>query len=261
MQNRILVLLFLLVTLPVKPIVADFMRFLHHLQLENGVNPEYSENNTLVVRAFVPEPAKYLETVQHHPLDLGSDQLTIHLEKYIPVKANNSGTYLQSTFLIDYEEAVFAEVEKDVLNLYGKSPQATDLNKFVYELLAKTMDRLYDSSSVVLKNKRGDCSEHAVLLTALLRKYQIPARTIHGVKLLFNEKKHEWSAFGHAWVEYLEDGVWKGLDPSFDQPTNKDYIANFALEDEGLTYNMAMINRQMTIGIQKLRIERQISTE
>lgn len=128
-------------------------------------------------------------------------------------------------------------------------------------MLAKTMDRIYDPSSVVLKNKRGDCSEHATLLTALLRKYQIPARTIHGVMLMFNKKKHEWTAFGHAWVEYQENGEWKGLDPSFNQPTNKYHIANFALEDEGLTHTLAMINRQMTIGIQKLRIERQILAE
>lgn len=254
-------MLVLMVILPATSIVAQSIRFLHHLQLENGIHPDYREENELIIRAFIPKPLKYLENVPHEALEIGRDQLIIRLKNYIPVKPGNTSDYLQSTFLIDFEEAVFAEIEDDILKQFGKSPKARDLNGFVYDLLEKTMDRIYDPSSIVLKNKRGDCSEHATLLTALLRKYQIPAKTIHGVMLTFNNQKHEWTAFGHAWVEYRQDGEWKGLDPSFNQPTNKNYIANFALQDEGLTYTMAMINQQMTIGIQKLGIERQIATK
>lgn len=124
MKNRPFILLvFFLAFLPVEPADAEFMRFLHHLQLENGVNPDYREGNTLIIRAFVPKPGKYLENVPHDPLEIGDDQLTIRLEKYIPIKANNSSAYLQSTFLIDYEEPVFAEVEEDIFNQFGKSPR------------------------------------------------------------------------------------------------------------------------------------------
>ena len=66
------------------------------------------------------------------------------------------------------------------------------------------------SALEVLKTKVGDCNEHAVLLTALLRAAGIPARVCVGVVY------SRGSFFYHAWTEsYL--GEWISMDATLNQ--------------------------------------------
>ncbi|MBW1972083.1 MAG: transglutaminase domain-containing protein [Deltaproteobacteria bacterium] len=62
----------------------------------------------------------------------------------------------------------------------------------------------------VLKKKRGDCNEHAVLFTALARSISIPTRIAIGVVYL------DGAFFYHAWCEVLLD-KWITVDPVFNQ--------------------------------------------
>jgi transglutaminase-like putative cysteine protease len=62
----------------------------------------------------------------------------------------------------------------------------------------------------VLKNKVGDCNEHAVLLTALLRAVGIPARV--SVGLVYTRGKF----FYHAWTEAYV-GKWVSMDATLNQ--------------------------------------------
>ncbi len=61
----------------------------------------------------------------------------------------------------------------------------------------------------VLDSRAGDCTEHALLLAALLRKHGIPARIAYGFILT------EAGFIGHAWTEARADAGWFCLDPSF----------------------------------------------
>ena len=61
----------------------------------------------------------------------------------------------------------------------------------------------------VLSKREGDCTEHALLLVALLRKSGIPSRLAYGLILT------EIGFIGHAWVEAYGGGRWNWLDPSF----------------------------------------------
>jgi hypothetical protein len=61
----------------------------------------------------------------------------------------------------------------------------------------------------VLSRREGDCTEHALLLVALLRKSGIPSRLAYGLILT------EIGFIGHAWVEAYGAGRWYWLDPSF----------------------------------------------
>jgi transglutaminase-like putative cysteine protease len=66
----------------------------------------------------------------------------------------------------------------------------------------------------VIRRRRGDCTEHAALFTALARAAGIPARTVGGVMYMGDEEK----AFGgHAWNEVVLDGAWVPVDPTFDE--------------------------------------------
>lgn len=77
-------------------------------------------------------------------------------------------------------------------------------------------EALPNSLSVIemLKTPKGDCSEHALLFTALARAVGIPAHEVSG--LMYMGDKHR--AFGaHAWAEVVLDGMWVAVDPAWNQ--------------------------------------------
>lgn len=75
-------------------------------------------------------------------------------------------------------------------------------------LTRKNMSTSLASASEVVRSRAGDCTEHAVLLTALLRARRLPARVAVG---LVYWDRH--SAFaGHAWTEVWVEGRWVPLD-------------------------------------------------
>jgi transglutaminase-like putative cysteine protease len=69
----------------------------------------------------------------------------------------------------------------------------------------------------VLAAGKGDCTEHSVLLVALARALEIPARQVHGlVYARYADGKD--ALYWHAWVEVLSAGEWIPIDPTFGQP-------------------------------------------
>lgn len=86
---------------------------------------------------------------------------------------------------------------------------AAELEKKVHSYVeTKDFSAALDSASEVLRTKRGDCTEHAVLLAALCRARGIPARCAAGLVYLPSQK-----AFGfHMWTLAYVHGRWVPLD-------------------------------------------------
>lgn len=86
---------------------------------------------------------------------------------------------------------------------------ATKLESFVRGYLESVQfSEAFATAADVARTRRGDCSEHAVLLCALLRARGIPARTVAG--LVYVEGA---GAFGyHMWCEGYFGDRWIGLD-------------------------------------------------
>jgi len=85
------------------------------------------------------------------------------------------------------------------------------LVKFVYEHVdAKSLDRGYAPAHVTLDAKEGDCTEHSVLLSALLRSQGIATRLVDGVVVDGGRAGY------HEWVEAYIDGTgFVPVDPTF----------------------------------------------
>lgn len=64
----------------------------------------------------------------------------------------------------------------------------------------------------ILTNRVGDCSEHALLLSELLRQAAIPARQISGLVYLGDDEQRFG---GHVWVEAFYDNAWHPVDPTW----------------------------------------------
>ncbi|OIN98909.1 hypothetical protein COY52_07485 [Candidatus Desantisbacteria bacterium CG_4_10_14_0_8_um_filter_48_22] len=100
--------------------------------------------------------------------------------------------------------------------------KAKHLNRWAFNNIKKVPTFSLPSAINVMKEKRGDCNEHAVLLVALCRACRIPARAVAGVVYmppsgLTVGKGDNGSFFYHAWVEVNISGGWKMLDPTFGQ--------------------------------------------
>jgi len=95
---------------------------------------------------------------------------------------------------------------------------ARKLMGWVYENVEKRPVVSVPDALAVLETRVGDCNEHAVLLTALLRAAGIPARECVGI--VYTDHRF----FYHAWTEaYL--GHWISMDATLNQmPTDATHI-------------------------------------
>jgi hypothetical protein len=66
----------------------------------------------------------------------------------------------------------------------------------------------------IIDKRKGDCSEHAKLFSAMARAIGIPCRAVRGLVYLGDESQ----AFGlHAWNEVVIHGLWIPVDPTWGQ--------------------------------------------
>ena len=86
---------------------------------------------------------------------------------------------------------------------------ATAMEKYVYRnLRRKNFSTALASAAEVAETMSGDCTEHAVLLAAMLRNRRIPSRIAVG--LVYVESQLGFG--GHMWTEAMVDGKWIPLD-------------------------------------------------
>jgi len=227
--------------------------YLHSIRVENK---NTNSNHGVITRVslFTKNPVKLSQQFPTAKVNVHKDRIDIEYSKYLPTPINYNKRYLHPSFLIDYDEAIFKKIEKEVSNKIGVQVGAEALSNYTFSLLVKTMDRLYDAASIVAAQQKGDCSEHAIFLTAMFRIFKIPAKTVHGIVLRFSKEKNQWTGYGHAWVEYYEDGRWQGIDPTFNQKVDNRYIPNFAIETEDMSSSFYILNQEASYGIEKVVI-------
>jgi transglutaminase-like putative cysteine protease len=140
------------------------------------------------------------------------------------------------TFVIDYSEPAVADVFAQVQETFGDAPTAAELTAFVSAHIEdKAYKGTFDLASRVAATGTGDCTEHAVLLTALARASGYPARVAVGVVII--ETDDNLLAFGHAWGEIHDGTSWQIADATIPengpQVVRVRYLPFFNLDDEG----------------------------
>lgn len=101
---------------------------------------------------------------------------------------------------------------------------ATTDEEKVWRLLIYVSNSLIDSyfsnsENVfeIIKNQKGDCTEHAQLFVTLARAAGFPARSVFG--LIYSNDADEPIFAGHAWAEIMMNGRWLGVDPIWQERT------------------------------------------
>ncbi|HEX6986270.1 MAG TPA: transglutaminase-like domain-containing protein, partial [Planctomycetaceae bacterium] len=114
------------------------------------------------------------------------------------------------TALLQSEDRAIREhVRRAVSPDRTEGEAALALEKYVHEKLdKKNFSTAFASAAEVAETLEGDCSEHAVLLAALLRARGIPSRVAVGLVYVPGQAKMG----GHMWTEALFDDGWVPLD-------------------------------------------------
>jgi transglutaminase-like putative cysteine protease len=104
----------------------------------------------------------------------------------------------------------------------------------------KDYGRGFATALEVLRDRSGDCTEHSVLLAALLRAAGIPARPVVGLACGQNR------LVGHMWVEAYVD-YWRTLD-ALDPDTDPIRIRIRAAEDERAVDERDIVRAYSVVG-------------
>jgi transglutaminase-like putative cysteine protease len=148
-------------------------------------------------------------------LDQTNDRLVLAVERRhprqsVPLTADVDdalGDFLQPNSLLQVNQPELIELARSITaNADDRWQAALMLEQWVAENLSFDMGVVLASSSEVLANRRGTCTEYAVLLTALARAVGIPARYVTGYVYA-----HGMLA-GHAWTEVKIGEDWLAID-------------------------------------------------
>lgn len=102
----------------------------------------------------------------------------------------------------------------------------------------------------VLERNAGDCTEHALLFTALARAAGIPARQIGGV--VYTEEPKPLFAW-HAWAEIHDGQRWVTVDPMWQQVRIDPTHIQFSIDSEN---DSAWMNVLGTLNVHVLGVDR-----
>ncbi|MEW6280982.1 MAG: transglutaminase-like domain-containing protein, partial [Candidatus Eremiobacterota bacterium] len=91
--------------------------------------------------------------------------------------------------------------------------KARILEGWVHRKLDKSYGKNASTARDVLKNRAGDCTEHALLFVALARSAGIPSREVGGLVYAGDPGLFAW----HAWAEIHDGHQWVSVDPMWDQ--------------------------------------------
>ncbi len=119
--------------------------------------------------------------------------------------------YLRPEMLIQSDEREIVTLARGIVDEVDDPLRAARMIlSWVFENLEKTPVVSVPDAREILKYRRGDCNEHATILTALLRAAGIPARIVVGV--VYNDGRFYY----HAWNEAYIDR-WVSMDATLEQ--------------------------------------------
>jgi len=123
--------------------------------------------------------------------------------------------YLMPSVMADSTDPQILALTKSALRRVSDDPydRAEALRRFVHKhISAKSLDTAFATASETARMRTGDCSEHGVLLCALMRAADIPSRVATGL-IYADAFAGETDIFGwHMWTQALIDGKWVDYD-------------------------------------------------
>jgi hypothetical protein len=134
----------------------------------------------------------------------------------LPIRNKRLSSYLAET---PYESLSDPQLVAQATALKGKQRNswtvAKKINDFVHQHIEnKSLAHAFATASEAMAAKEGDCTEHAVLFSALAKIVGLPTKLITGLVYVGGPE----GIFGyHQWVEVWLGDRWVAMDPTFGQ--------------------------------------------
>jgi len=148
----------------------------------------------------------------------------------LPISDPALSDYLKATLAVESNDPKLRATAKRIV---GKEKRAYEAAKKIVAWVGDHMESDYgvsaDRATDVLRQMKGDCTEHALLSEALLRAAGIPARRVDGLIYVMNSDGVP-ALYWHEWVEAYV-GEWTQMDPTFREPVAD--ATHFAVGEEG----------------------------
>jgi len=210
----------------------------------------------LRIRAFVPDPPAVSAALPAATRSVAADHVELELAAYPELEPRAPEGYRVASFVVDFDEPEVKTLRAELVARYGASPSLDDLRRFTSESIPhKSLDRGWDLASRVARSGAGDCTEHAVLLTALARAVGRPARVIVGA--LIARVDGATLGLGHAWAEIYDGDRWVPVDatPIADEFEGLAYLPLVVLEDEGPGYALDLGRQMQHSWVRRIEVE------
>lgn len=136
------------------------------------------------------------------------DATHTHADEEVPAIYREPSAWVQSDspLIIDLARQAVGDTREPEAQMRAAEAFVRDY------IFGKTLSVGYASALEVATSRQGDCTEHALLLTAIARARGIPARVVTGFAYVpaFGSRREVFVP--HAWMEAHIDGRWRGFD-------------------------------------------------
>jgi Transglutaminase-like superfamily len=212
--------------------------------------PTFSGSGPLRLALYSRETAELARLLGVSTPDPNTDRLDLFLDAYPVLSPDVKRSWLEPTFVIDYREPEVMRAYEELVTAKGQHPSREELVDFVSGFVSGVQHGEFEFASEVARDRKGDCTEFAVLTAALARAAGAPARVAIGVVLISGESGN--GAFGHAWAEILEGDRWVVADAALHKaPGAIRYVPFGVLTNEGPGY-MLDLGRLLQIWVQRV---------
>lgn len=135
--------------------------------------------------------------------------------------------YREGSAMLDTSDPMLQKLAASAVRGAGDDvlKKSEAMRAFVHRHISrKNLGTAFATASETARVRSGDCSEHGVLLCALLRTQGIPARVATGL-IYADQFAGEKDIFGwHMWTQALIDGRWVDLDATLPQRYSATHI-------------------------------------
>jgi transglutaminase-like putative cysteine protease len=236
---RAIALVIATVTMHAAPVHATSSRPLFVIPVEQSADIVVDIRRPLRIDLESSDPAALQRALGAGAGSPGPDgRIEAVLDAYTSAPAMAGRTWLEATFLIDFEDAPVPELVAQLRALTPR-PQRADIVAFVAGTVQGSHDRAFDLASQVARKRTGDCTEFAVLTAALARAVGLPARVVLGLAVVTRDGRV--AAYGHAWAEVAAGDTWEVGDAALAAAVDDvRYLPLGVLDDEGPGYAMGV---------------------
>lgn len=190
---------------PDKPLVKSHRgsKVVYEIRLNNGNPVELlPQGDTQTIESIDDRTAKVTVVSLKNP-------------DFVANKAFNEKKYLASNSFLQSDDARVMEHARKAAGATISTPRIMkSMESYVFKKLTKkNFSTAMASAAEVAKDLQGDCTEHSVLLAAMLRAKKIPSRIAVG--LVYSDALQAFA--GHMWTEAWVGGQWVPLDATLGQ--------------------------------------------